>query len=344
MFGPGYNNLKDGQDGAEEPRIREFHLFAGIGGGIYGGQLLGHTCCGGVEIDEFCKRILRQRQADGWMEPFEIYDDITKLDGKDFRDTFDVLCGGFPCQAFSSAAHGNNIEEKNLWPHMFRFVQESNAPIVFGENVTIEAITMAKNDLESVGYHVEYCRLSCHEIGADHNRDRFWLLAVNDKRKFADLAEHIISLPKLTANCWTKSPKEIQYPAPVPVRAPQIRAVGNAQSPFAAATAFRILVNRHLLDKYHSELVAKKEIDNVFMVQPTWIKTTYGEEMGPVHTPTTMGNYHYHSMQKHKSCRNYVQVFGKPNPKDAEYLMGFPIGASSPSPIPSKYYEQWNKE
>ena len=44
--------------------IKEFHLFAGIGGGIYGGELLGHKCCAGVEIDEFCKKILLQRQAD----------------------------------------------------------------------------------------------------------------------------------------------------------------------------------------------------------------------------------------------------------------------------------------
>ena len=42
--------------------IKEFHLFAGIGGGIYGGKLLGHTCCAGVEIDENCQAVLKQRQ------------------------------------------------------------------------------------------------------------------------------------------------------------------------------------------------------------------------------------------------------------------------------------------
>lgn len=45
--------------------IKEFHLFTGIGGGIYGGKLLGHQCCAGVEIDENCQAVLRQRQADG---------------------------------------------------------------------------------------------------------------------------------------------------------------------------------------------------------------------------------------------------------------------------------------
>ncbi len=93
--------------------IREFHLFAGIGGGIYGGELLGHECCGGVEIDKFCQDVLIQRQKDGWMNEFSIYGDICNLKGDDFKGKFDVLCGGFPCQAFSTAAHGKNISEKN---------------------------------------------------------------------------------------------------------------------------------------------------------------------------------------------------------------------------------------
>ena len=106
--------------------IKEFHLFAGIGGGIYGGQLLGHTCCAAVEIDGFCQKILELRQKDGWMEKFPIYGDITELSGNDYKCTFDVLCGGFPCQAFSHAAHGKNIASKNLWGHMYRFVQEGD--------------------------------------------------------------------------------------------------------------------------------------------------------------------------------------------------------------------------
>lgn len=65
--------------------IKEFHLFAGIGGGIYGGTLLGHTCCGGVEIDTNCQKVLKQRQADGWMDTFPIYGDLTNLSGEPFK-------------------------------------------------------------------------------------------------------------------------------------------------------------------------------------------------------------------------------------------------------------------
>lgn len=139
--------------------IKEFHLFAGIGGGIYGGTLLGHICCGGVEIDTNCQKVLKQRQADGWMNTFPIYGDLTNLGGEPFKGTFDVLCGGFPCQVFSHAAHGKNISAKNLWSEMYRFVKESDAPIVFGENVTLKAVSKAKKDLEQIGYKVELCRL-----------------------------------------------------------------------------------------------------------------------------------------------------------------------------------------
>ncbi len=326
---------------SKKEAIKEFHLFAGIGGGIYGGELLGHECCAGVEIDEYCKKILKQRQEDGWMNPFPIFGDITKINGKDYNGKFDVLCGGFPCQAFSYAAHGKNIESKNLWPEMFRFVQESDAPVVFGENVIIEAIDIAKKDLESIGYKVERCRVACMDLDADHKRPRFWLLAVKDNSTFDKVAKHVISLPKLKADFWTINPHEIEYPSPVPVLAPQKRGVGNAQAPIAAAVAFRVLVNRHLNQKYHKEVVCPEEVDAVFKRCVTWIKSQDPDDPIFVHTPTTMGNYHYKSMQKHPSCAKYVRLFGKPTALHAEYLMGFPIGASSPFPQNMKNYELW---
>lgn len=321
--------------------IQEFHLFAGIGGGIYGGEILGHQCCAGVEIDPYCQKVLKQRQIDGWMNEFPIYGDIKALDGKDYKGKFDVLCGGFPCQAFSYAAHGNNIEEKNLWPDMFKFVKESDAPIVFGENVTIEAIEAAKKDLESAGYRVERCRLACMDIGADHKRPRFWLLAVKNDKVFKKVADHVSSLPKFTAEFWEENPHEIVYPAEVPVLAPQKRGVGNAQAPIAAATAFRVLINRHINHKYSDVNPSEEEINAVFEKVETWIHKQDPSDPIYIHTPTTMGNYHYKSMMKHPSCAKYVRVFGKPNARDAEFLMGFPIGASSPYPLSKEGYDSW---
>lgn len=330
--------------GSQDKVIKEFHLFAGIGGGIYGGMILGHQCCAGVEIDKYCQKVLKQRQVDGWMDTFPIYEDITKISGIQHKGSFDILCGGFPCQAFSYAAHGNNIESKNLWPEMLRFVKESNAPIVFGENVTIEAIDGAKADLEAIGYKVERCRVACMDLGADHKRPRFWLIAVKDNKVFKKVANHLQTLPKITAGFWTKDPHKIVYPAEVPVLAPQKRGVGNAQAPIAAAVAFRILMNRHLNHKHSGVNISKEELDAVYETIPTWISLQYPNDPIYIHTPTTMGNYHYKSMQKHPSCAKYVKVFGKPTALHAEYLMGFPIGASSPYSLESQNFEEWKSQ
>ncbi len=324
-------------------KIKEFHLFAGIGGGIYGGELLGNECCGGVEIMPYAQKVLRQRQADGWMNEFPIYSDLCELKGEPHKGSFDVLCGGFPCQAFSTAAHGKNIAAKNLWGEMFRFAQESDAPIVFGENVVLRAIEKAKSDLESVGYEVERVRLSCSDIGADHQRNRFWLLAVKDWKVFARLAVHLAMLPRLTGNCWHRSFREAGVSVEVKQgdRRDQLLGVGNAQSPFAAATAFRILVNRHLdhVDG-RSEIPSEEEISRVFDKRRTWIQDEFND-IGLVHTPTTMANYACPSMMKHQGCRNFTQVFGRPEPANAEYLMGFPLGASSTHPLEMSNFNAW---
>lgn len=321
--------------------IREFHLFAGIGGGIYGGELLGHQCCGGVEIDDYCQKVLRQRQSDGWMNEFPIYGDIKQLNGGTFKNNFDILCGGFPCQAFSHAAHGNNISEKNLWDEMYRFVIESNAPVVFGENVTFKALSKAKEDLEKVGYAVELCKLSCGELGADHRRDRFWLLAVKDKSVFNRIANHLQNLPKFSARCWESNPFNLKELSPITNRREQLKAVGNAQSPFVAACVFRILVNRHLSNSEKDPIATADEVNKVFAKTTTWIKSKYGDDFGYVHTPTTMANYSAPSMMKHLGCRNFKTVFDKPSPFNAEYLMGFPLGASCLKGLELNSIEIW---
>jgi site-specific DNA-cytosine methylase len=323
--------------------IKELHLFAGIGGGIYGGELLGHKCCAGVEILPYAQSVLKQRQEDGWMPKFPIYGDICSLDGSDFKGKFDILCGGFPCQAFSTAAHGKNIEAKNLWSEMLRFVQESEASVVFAENVVLRAIEKAKSDLEIIGYKVVICRLSCADLGADHQRNRFWLLAIRDNKVFNKIANHIIKLPIIKGKFWATNMKDLggDYNMEQKSRRNQLLGIGNAQSPFVVASAFRILVNRMLKNEYYkSEVVSNQEVKNVFEVQTSWIQSKYNN-IGLLHTPTTMANYSCPSMMKHLGCRNFKEVFGKPEPNNAEYLMGFPLGASSLQSMDKSNYLKW---
>ena len=235
------------------------------------------------------------------MPEFPIYNDICVLDGGNFQNKFDILCGGFPCQAFSTAAHGKNIEEKNLWGEMLRFVKQSNAPVVFAENVVLRAIDKAKKDLEELGYTVVRCRLSCSDIGADHQRNRFWLLAVKDVNVFNKIATHISKLPIIKGSYWASDIAEVgdNIVHDDNNRRKQLLGVGNAQSPFVVASAFRILVNRMLFKEFNkSEVVSSEEISKVFEIKPTWIQESF-DNIGLVHTPTTMANYSCPSMMKH---------------------------------------------
>jgi DNA (cytosine-5)-methyltransferase 1 len=65
--------------------MRELHLFAGAGGGILGGILLGHTCVCAVEIEPYCRQVLLQRQRDGCLPKFPIWDDVRTFDGRPWR-------------------------------------------------------------------------------------------------------------------------------------------------------------------------------------------------------------------------------------------------------------------
>jgi DNA (cytosine-5)-methyltransferase 1 len=83
--------------------LRELALFAGAGGGILGGHLLGWRTVCAVERDAYAAQVLAQRQNDGILEPFPIWSDVCTFDGRPWRGIVDVISGGFPCQDISVA-------------------------------------------------------------------------------------------------------------------------------------------------------------------------------------------------------------------------------------------------
>ena len=199
--------------------------------------------------------------------------------------------------------------------------------------------------MEELGYKAVRCRLSCSDIGADHQRNRFWLLAVKEEKVFDKIAHHISMLPIIKGSYWASNIEEvgddIVYDGNN--RRKQLLGVGNAQSPFVVASAFRILVNRMLSKEFEkSEVVSSEEISKVFEIKPTWIQESF-DNIGLVHTPTTMANYSCPSMMKHQGCRNFKIVFGRPEPNNAEYLMGFPIGASRVQPMNIDNFNKWKQ-
>ena len=89
--------------------LREMHLFAGAGGGILAGQLLGHRTVCAVEWEPYAQAVLVARQNDGCFPPFPIWDDVQSFRGEPWRGIVDVVAGGFPCQDISVAVKGVGI-------------------------------------------------------------------------------------------------------------------------------------------------------------------------------------------------------------------------------------------
>ena len=93
--------------------MNELALFAGAGGGILGGKLLGWRTVCAVEWEPYPASVLCARQNDGILPPFPIWDDIQTFDGKPWRGIAEVVSGGFPCQDISAAGGGQALTEND---------------------------------------------------------------------------------------------------------------------------------------------------------------------------------------------------------------------------------------
>lgn len=246
--------------------LRELHLFAGIGGGILGGMLLGHRCVGAVEINPYCRKVLRARQADGTLPAFPIHDDIRTFTGGSWRGRVDVVAGGFPCQPWSSCGHRRGTaDERHLWPEMARIVAEVRPRYVFLENVNIEAFREPWRDLRELGYHVPPAiRLGTGDLNGASRRWRWWAVGADTGvvGREAGAPEHgaqiDMAIPHgsdpdrlavAARRLWDRS-RAVREVAGASVDLDRLRAIGNAQSPQVAAQAFRLLLDNLVSNSY----------------------------------------------------------------------------------------------
>ena len=162
--------------------MNELALFAGAGGGILGGKLLGWRTVCAVEWEAYPASVLCARQNDGLLPPFPIWDDVQTFDGKPWRGIVDVVSGGFPCQDISAAGKGAGIdgERSGMWGEMARIIHEVRPRFVFVENspmLTSRGLGRVLGDLASMGFDARWGVLGAADIGANHQRDRIWIVA-----------------------------------------------------------------------------------------------------------------------------------------------------------------------
>jgi len=94
----------------------------------------------------------------------------------------DMVIGGIPCQDFSLAGRRAGTDgDRWLWPDFWRIVRDTNAKILFIENVpgfvSVGGLTSVLSDLAARGWDAQWDCFSAAEIGAPHKRERFFLLA-----------------------------------------------------------------------------------------------------------------------------------------------------------------------
>ena len=238
--------------------MNELHLFAGIGGGILGGQLLGHTTVCAVELEPYCRQVLLQRQRDGILPKFPIWDNVTTFDGKPWRGKVDIVAGGFPCQDISGAGGGAGLagERSGLWGEMARIIDEVRPEYAFVENspmLTSRGLVRVLGDLAKMGYDARWGVLEARHCGYDHKRSRIWIVAHSNSDRLqrgdylppqGQREATIRSMARLCQNQIRHdipSPDAFGSPNGIPRRVERTKSVGNSQVPLVAATAFKLL-------------------------------------------------------------------------------------------------------
>jgi len=236
--------------------MNELALFAGAGGGILGGKLLGWRTICAVELDSYAASVLVARQNDGCLEPFPVWDDITTFDGEPWQGRVDVVSGGFPCQDISACGSGAGIEgeRSGLWGEMARVIREVRPRHVYVENspvLTSRGLHRVLGDLASMGFNAEWGVLGADDVGAPHIRKRIWITAnasVNrlQRKLKGRAAPGPVDRPGNGGNSrwWQTEPDVGRVAHGVASRVDRLKCLGNGQVPAVAATAFRLLRER----------------------------------------------------------------------------------------------------
>jgi DNA (cytosine-5)-methyltransferase 1 len=226
-------------------------------------HILGFQCVGYVEWEDYCQKVIRQRQADGLLHKAPIFGDIRAFNleyaGK-YRGMVDLITGGFPCQDISSAGKGSGIsgERSGLWNEMAKAIRTVRPEYVFVENspmLAVRGLGTVLKDLAEMGFDMQWCCLSCRDCGGPHVRKRIWIMAnANGIRRTQNIvykrADFKITIWGQCQFGELQNSEGFRFQANpdtygsidgIPYWMERLKAIGNGQVPIVAATAWKIL-------------------------------------------------------------------------------------------------------
>jgi DNA (cytosine-5)-methyltransferase 1 len=167
-------------------RFTFIDLFAGIGGFRLALESFDCLCSYTSDFDKYAQITYKENFGG------EVFGDITQIDERSIPK-HDILCGGFPCQAFSLAGKKQGFEDTRgtLFFDVVRIIKEHKPRVVFLENVKNlvnhdkgNTFRVMKENLERLGYTVYYKVLNARDFGVPQNRERVYIVCFKDAIKF----------------------------------------------------------------------------------------------------------------------------------------------------------------
>ena len=157
-------------------------LFCGIGGFHQVLKELGHECILACDIDKACRIVYENNFK---LKPVCNVKDIIPEELKDF----DIICAGFPCQAFSNGGNKKCFDDDRglLFDEIIRIAKVKKPKFMFLENVKHilkvdngEVIKYIKNKINKTGYKLQLFTLSPHKYGIPQQRERIYFVCVRN--------------------------------------------------------------------------------------------------------------------------------------------------------------------
>jgi DNA (cytosine-5)-methyltransferase 1 len=171
-------------------------LCAGFGGLERGLESVidGYRTICYVEGETYPAAVLASKMEKGQILKAPVWSNVRTFEGERWRGKVDILSGGFPCQPYSQA--GKQLADKDprdLWPDFSRIIGEVRPRIIFLENVPNVvkwALPTVLKDVSKMGYDATWCVMAAADVGAPHQRKRWFLLAhANNSSEYA-MREH----------------------------------------------------------------------------------------------------------------------------------------------------------
>ena len=158
--------------------MKFFDLFCGVGGFRLGMERNGHECIGSCEIEKYARQTYRKNFR---FEPE--FSDVRSINLNDLQD-FDILCAGFPCQAWSVSGERKGFQDErgDLFFQIVRIAREKQPTYLFLENVKGllshdkgSSFREMLNTLNEVGYDVEWQVIDSEYFLPQH-RERLFII------------------------------------------------------------------------------------------------------------------------------------------------------------------------